>query len=171
MRLVTPLTFPDANARTSAEVSLAKREREAVQVLISSAADVDWSGVSLVMPKLMRLDGTAFAGTVTWQRQGYLAREFGANQHPFSFPANEKWFPDPLMPAAPMRVRPASTQGTWVTVYADAAAEAGIYTGDKYPGTVQIVRCRLNRVNTGNRPCLTEGKKKTLWFFHIFYLW
>lgn len=130
MRLVTPLTFPDANARTSAEVSLAKREREAVQVLVSSAADVDWSGVSLAMPKLMRLDGTAFAGTVTWQRQGYLSREFGANQHPFSFPANEKWFPDPLMPAAPMRVRPASTQGTWVTVYADAAAEAGIYTGD-----------------------------------------
>ncbi len=130
MRLVTPLTFPDANARVSAEMSLAKRERESVQILLSSAADVDWKGVSLVMPMLRRVDGTAFAGTVTWQRQGYLAREFGANPHPFSFPANEKWFPDPLMPAAPMRVRPASTQGAWVTVYADAAAEAGVYSGD-----------------------------------------
>ena len=130
MTLVTPLTFPRADASRSISLSLAKRERESAQVLLSTAADVEWIAAELEMPLLKNADGVAFKGTVIWQRQGYLAREYGANPHPNAFPKNEKWFPDPLMPPAPMRVRRASTQGAWITVYAEHDAEAGVYTGE-----------------------------------------
>lgn len=130
MRLVTPLTFPTAHARNFISLSLAKRERESAQILLSAAADTEWKSVTLELPVLRKTDGTPLKGTVSWQRQGYLAREYGANPHPFAFPADEKWFPDPLMPPAPMRVRKASTQGAWVTVYAAPEAEAGEYSGE-----------------------------------------
>ena len=133
MKLVTPLTFPDENAESKVELSLAKRERESVQVLISTAADVEWRAATLHISPLKRKDGTVLRGKVEWSRQGYLAREHGALRHPHAFPENERWFPDPLMPSAPMRVRPASTQGAWVTVFADANAEAG-----KYEGTIVV---------------------------------
>jgi hypothetical protein len=47
MRLVTPLTFPDADAAHDIRISLAKRERESAQILISTAADVEWRTVTL----------------------------------------------------------------------------------------------------------------------------
>lgn len=130
MRLVTPLTFPDADAAHDIRISLAKRERESAQILISTAADVEWRTVTLHISPLKRKDGNVLCGKIDWRRQGYLAREHGANRHPHSFPAGERWFPDPLLPPAPMRVRPASTQGTWLTVYAAPEAEAGEYFGD-----------------------------------------
>ncbi|MBR3924087.1 MAG: hypothetical protein IKJ45_13295, partial [Kiritimatiellae bacterium] len=129
MRLVTPLTFPSAAAKKDIRLSLAKRERESAQVLVSTAADVERCAVSLELPVLKRKDGTVLRGKVDWRRQGYLAREHGAHRHPFSFPENERWFPDPLLPPAPMRVRPASTQGTWLTVYASPDAIPGEYRG------------------------------------------
>ena len=129
MRLVTPLTFPSAAAKKDIRLSLAKRERESAQVLVSTAADVERCAVTLQLPVLKRRDGTVLRGKVDWRRQGYLAREHGAHRHPFSFPENERWFPDPLLPPAPMRVRPASTQGTWLTVYASPDAIPGEYRG------------------------------------------
>ena len=129
MRLVTPLTFPSASATKSIGLTLAKRERESAQILVSTAADVERSAVTLELPELKRKDGTVLHGKVDWRRQGYLAREHGAHRHPYSFPENERWFPDPLLPPAPMRVRPASTQGTWLTVYAAPDALPGEYRG------------------------------------------
>jgi hypothetical protein len=129
MRLVTPLTFPSASAKNDISLSLAKRERESAQILVSTAANVERRAVTIELPVLKRKDGTVFRGKVDWRRQGYLAREHGANRHPYSFPENERWFPDPLLPPAPMRVRPASTQGAWLTVYAAPDALPGEYRG------------------------------------------
>ena len=143
MTLVTPLTFPPTNAARRISLSLAKRERESAQVLLSSAADVEWTAAELEMPALKTAEGVPFKGTVTWQRQGYLGREYGANPHPFAFPEHEKWFPDPLLPAAPMRVRKASTQGAWVTVYADPEAEPGVYRGEIAVKEGGVVRGRV----------------------------
>jgi len=129
MKWVSPLTFPGPEAKKHVAITLAGRERESAQVLISTAADVEWFGAELILPQLKRKDGTPFKGTVKWERQGYLPREAGASPHPMAIPENEMWFPDPLLPAAPMRVRKASTQGAWITVYAEPDAEPGIYSG------------------------------------------
>ena len=129
MRLVTPLTFPAGDAPSEIRLSLAKRERESAQVLISTAADVEWRAATLHISPLKRSDGTVLRGRIDWRRQGYLAREYGAHRHPHAFPAGERWFPDPLLPPAPMRVRPASTQGAWITVFAGHDADAGEYSG------------------------------------------
>lgn len=140
MERVTPLTFPRPGCSRKIALSLAKRERESAQVLLSAAADVEWTSAELEMPVLKSKSGGILRGTVTWQRQGYLAREYGANPHPFTFPKEEKWFPDPLLPPAPMRVRKASTQGAWITVHAEPDAEAGTYAGEilvKERGTVR----------------------------------
>lgn len=143
MRLVTPLTFPDAATTADIRLSLAGRERESAQILLSAAADVEWKAVTLEMPQLVSNEGTPFKGSVTWQRQGYLKREFGAARHPYSFPAHEKWFPDPLLPPAPMRVRPASTQGAWLTVFADPLARPGAYAGEVIVREQGVERARI----------------------------
>ena len=143
MTLVTPLTFPGTNATRRISLSLAARERESAQVLISTANDVSWQAAELQLPTLRSDSGVPFAGALTWQRQGYLAREFGANPHPLSFPKDEKWFPDPLMPAAPMRVRRGATQGAWVTVYAAPEARPGIYRGEIVVSEAGVARARL----------------------------
>ena len=129
MRLVTPLTFPSAEAKKDIRLALAKRERESAQILVSTATNMELCAVALELPVLRRKDGTALSGRVDWRRQGYLAREHGARKHPYSFPENERWFPDPLLPPAPMRVRSASTQGMWLTVYASPDALPGEYKG------------------------------------------
>ena len=129
MQLITPLTFPSQDAAGDICISLAKRERESGQILISTAADTECHAVTLVIPPFKRKDGAVLRGKIDWRRQGYLPREYGAKNHPFSFPKNERWFPDPLLPPAPMRVRPASTQGAWLTVYAEPEALPGEYEG------------------------------------------
>ena len=129
MQVVTPLTFPGEEAGNSICLAVAGRERESAQVLVSSPADEEIRDVVLEISGLKRRDGLSFRGAVEWRRQGYLAREHGAKMHPYAFPSGERWFPDPLLPPSPMRVRPASTQGAWITVFAQADAAAGEYFG------------------------------------------
>lgn len=48
----------------------------------------------------------------------------------YSAKEEERWFPDPLLPAAPFKVRRGSSQGVWLTVTAGRDAKAGIYKGE-----------------------------------------
>ena len=136
MRRVTPLTFPDEAARSessshlAASVSLARRERESFQIEISCGKGAEWCDGGVVLPVLRNGRGEALKGTIEWQRVGYVAREPGYYPHPDGAPSIEMWLPDPLLPPAPFRVRPASTQGLWLTVHADADAAPGVYSGD-----------------------------------------
>ena len=132
MRKITPLTFPSQQdlAATSIDLEVARAERESAQINISTDAETEWSAASLVLPKLAAADGTPLKGALTWQRVGYVAREPGYYAHPMGVPDVEKWLPDPLLPAAPMRVRKGSTQGAWLTVCPDRDAKPGVYTGD-----------------------------------------
>ena len=131
-RTVTPLTFPGKSDGATAAIELAGRERESFQICISTAADVEWKDGSLVVPELKTKDGRRLKGRVEWQRIGYIPRRPGYFNHwsPHAPPSREKWIPDPLLPAAPYRVRPASTQGLWVTVAADSDADPGEYSGE-----------------------------------------
>lgn len=130
MRSVSPLTFPKADDDRAVRLELAGRERESVQICLSAAPDVEWTNVVLRLPRLRRADGAEFKGRLEWGRIGYLARESGYLPHPMAMPQNEKWFPDPLLPAAPFKVRRGGTQGAWITAYAAPDAEKGVYTGN-----------------------------------------
>jgi len=131
MRKITPLTFPSgSNDEQRISLVMAKNERESAQVLVSMPADVEWTACELELPVLKLEDGTPLKGDFKWERQGYLGREPGFVPHPCPLPDHEKWFPEILLPAAPMRVRACSTQGAWLTVYAATNAATGVYTGD-----------------------------------------
>ncbi len=127
MAFVTPLSLPPAKAETSITVELARRERESAQLLVTCGADTALEGVRLEIDPLRDAKGRAFKGEVKWERVGYVPRKPGHVFHPDAPDAFETWLPDPLLPAAPFKVRRASTQGTWITVHAAADAAPGLY--------------------------------------------
>lgn len=127
---VTPLSFPATNAPRRVLLALARRASASAQVLVSTGVGRTLDGVTLDIGALKRQDGAAFKGTVKWERQGYVRRSLEAVAHPMAPDGRVRWIPDPLFPAAPMKVREGSTQGAWVTVKADAEAAAGWYTGE-----------------------------------------
>lgn len=126
---VTPLTFPSDSSAKTASLAMARRGAASVQVLLSCGEKRGLEGVSLETGKLVRNDGKAFKGDVKWERVGYVRRSIEAIAHPMAPDGRVRWIPDPLLPAAPMRVRPGSTQGAWVTVKAAADAAPGVYRG------------------------------------------
>ena len=129
-RRVTPLTFPDAADRKAvAELELARGERESFQVILSAGDDAERVGVVLEIEPPKNGMGQALKGGVKWERQGYLARRPPYKPHPLEASSYEKWLPDPLLPAAPFRVRKGGSQGTWITVHADPDAAPGLYLG------------------------------------------
>ena len=129
-RRVTPLTFPSANDRkTVAELELVRGESESFQVILSAGDDAEREGVALEIAAPKDGLGRELKGSVKWERQGYLARRPPYKPHPLEAPSCEKWLPDPLLPAAPFKVRKGGSQGTWITVHADPAAMPGLYLG------------------------------------------
>lgn len=135
-RMVTPLDFPTADEREMKSVllDLARGERESFQVNLSAGAKAGKDGVTLEIGRFVSADGKRFEGEVKWERVGYLKRENGYTEHPDAPLSSIRWFPDPLLPAAPMRVRCGGTQGAWVTAHAPHGAAPGVYEG-----TVKVV--------------------------------
>lgn len=134
LRTVTPLTYPGGGDSAAVSLDLARREGESAQVNVTSGSGLD--GVTLEMGQLRRADGRLFSGDVKWERVGYIARGYGFRTHPDAPPLSWRWLPGPLLPAAPFRVRAASTQGAWITVRAEADAEAG-----DYAGRIRVMHC------------------------------
>ena len=133
MRKISPLTFPEEHERRAdpqMDLAVARRGAASAQILVSTANDVEWTDGSLRLPLLKDSQGRALKGRIEWQRVGYLPRGTYIIPHPLSPDPSEGWVPDPLLPAAPFRVRKASTQALWVTVSADADAVAGLYEGE-----------------------------------------
>ena len=127
LETVTPLAFPKSDARRSISIDLARREEESAQVLISSGSPLE--NVSLVLGELKDVQGRRFKGQLKWERVGYIARGHGFYRHAEAPPIHERWLPGPLLPAAPFKVRAASTQGTWITVTAAEDEIPGEYNG------------------------------------------
>ena len=130
MDWITPLSLPPPGATKKIAVSLARRERESAQLLISCGRDAELSGVTLEIDPLKDERGNSFKGSVKWERVGYIPRKPGYRRHPYAPNDNEMWLPDPLLPAAPFKVRRASTQGTWITAYAAPEAKPGVYRSE-----------------------------------------
>ena len=129
MRAVTPLTFPGADAEKDIRLLIARRGSASAQILTTTAAGETLDGVTLSVSPLRTKDGKPFRGSVEWRRTGYVRRHPDAIIHPMAPDREIRWLPDPLLPAAPMRVRSGSTQGAWVTVAAAPDAGPGLYRG------------------------------------------
>lgn len=130
MRRVTPLTFPGETESRAISIELARREHESAQILVSTAADVEWAHGELTVGAIVDGSGNPFRGAVSWRRVGYVPREPGFSVHPYGTDLREKWIPDPLLPAAPFQVRKGSTQSLWVTAFAAEDAMPGVYRGE-----------------------------------------
>ena len=124
---VTPGSMPPKDAEREISLSLARRERESAQILVTCDAETELRGVSLEIEPLEREDGAPFSGDVKWERVGYVPRVPGCKPHPDAPGEDEKWLPDPLLPARPFDVARGTTQGAWLTVYASPDAKAGLY--------------------------------------------
>ena len=127
MTRVTPVSTPPSDASAEISLSLARRERESAQILVTCDADKELQSVSLELDPLRADDGTLLRGEVKWERVGHVPRVPDAETHPDAPRPEEKWLPDPLLPAAPFRVERGSTQGAWLTVHAADDAQAGRY--------------------------------------------
>jgi len=131
MRHITPLTYPTASEIAAPEITLdlARRECESAQLLVTAADGAAVSNVNVTVTALTDDAGRRFDGEVTWQRVGYIRRQRPYHPHPCGAPVDENWLPDPLLPAAPFTVRPAATQGVWLTARAAPDAVPGTYRG------------------------------------------
>ena len=129
MRAVTPLTFPDEAAAKELKILLAQRGIASGQILVTSGKGTAFTNVTLEAEVPRTAAGVVFDGSVAWQRVGYVRRHPDATIHPLAPDREIRWFPDPLFPAAPMTVRPGSTQGAWVTFTARPETAAGLYRG------------------------------------------
>lgn len=102
------------------DVSLARNERESVQVVVAAEDDMD--GVRVVAEGLpLRVDCDLVAYTRTTNSAVYTSGNIGC-------PA---WYPDTLIPQPPtgVRVRKGMRQSFWVRVSADESTKAGPYAG------------------------------------------
>ena len=132
MSKVTPCTYPtkeELAAPAAIRLTLARNERESAQICVTCGAKCEWKSATLELPTLKNARGVPLKGSFKWERVGYLPRIPGHASHPFAPEPDEKWIPDPLLPAAPFRVRAGATQGTWLTVFAAPDATPGVYAG------------------------------------------
>lgn len=131
MRKVTPLTFPGpADIRSaSIELELFRRESESAQICVSTGDECSLGDVTVRLRPLKSSDGRAFPGKVQWRRVGYFPRTLKFFRHPLAPDMSETWFPEPLLPPAPMKVPCCGTQGAWLTFSCEADAEPGVYSG------------------------------------------
>ena len=129
MTKVTPLTFPEKNAGKQIKLSLAGGERESAQLLVSNLAPELLKGLVLEISPLKDSQGNLFPGKISWERVAYVPRAANCNTHKEASPDGIYWLPDPLLPAAEFSVLPGSTQGLWITAFADRKGKPGIYRG------------------------------------------
>ena len=133
MRRVAPTDMPDAADLAPPpriDLDIAKRGSASAQVLVTTAPGTEWRDASLRISILRNAEGRSFSGQARWQRVGYIPRGGTMIPHPDGQDASAGWFADPLLPAAPFRVRKGATQALWVTVTADEGAESGVYSGE-----------------------------------------
>ena len=130
MKAVTPLTFPKPGAARDIRLAAARRAAASAQVLVTTAEDTSLENVTLDISPLLDRSGNALSGRIRWERVGYVRRHPEATMHPMAPDREERWIADPLLPAAPMKVRPGTTQGAWVTFFAASNAVPGTYRGE-----------------------------------------
>ena len=130
MTKVTPLTFPEKNSKKTIMISLAKGERESAQLLVSNISNKSLTNLALEIGDIKDSKGNKFLGKILWERVAYVPRAGNCNTHKEASPEGIYWLPDPLLKARKFTVYPKSTQGLFITIFANKNTKSGIYKGN-----------------------------------------
>lgn len=124
-------------------LDLARNEHENFQLIVVPATDGGLSDISVECSDLKNSTGqTIEAKNISLSIVGEVDI-WGALQYPGDLIKGQ--VPDPLIPAHPFSVEKGSIQSLWVSVYAPASAESGIYAGKiivKAAGAQQVVEVK-----------------------------
>ena len=117
---------PTGTLDAVARVSLARNERESVQVVLRPPEGRNWLDVTLDVPDLVNTATNAriAAGHIRAYRVGYCPVAV-----PSHFEGPTGSWPDPLEPLAPFMAEGGACTPLWLTVYAPPGTPPGIYRG------------------------------------------
>lgn len=118
-------TLLEPNFTDAAVLSSAKNEYESFQIVITNGRDI-LKSVKVEVSDLVN-KSTSFKidkHNITWRIVGYVPTE--KPYYPVKFVG---FWPDPLLPAHNINIKPGVTQPFWVTVYIPRNTPAGIYKG------------------------------------------
>ena len=129
LRKVTPLTWPtgDELAHPRVRLDVARGGVASAQLLVTTGLRAARKSADISLGTLRTAAGAALKGRFGWARVAYVERQFDTIPHPFAPPDEERFLPDPLLPAAPFRLRAGATQSAWLTVSAARDAAPGTY--------------------------------------------
>lgn len=129
MKKVYPTEYPKPPfIKPQAGISLAKNEREGLQISVTPADDISLKNVKLKVGKFTNENGEVFASElIKWHIVGYI-RLSGTSNHPFA-PNESDWYPDVLLPAHPFDVAGGRTQTLWLNFFASDDVKSGTYRG------------------------------------------
>ncbi|HQE81692.1 MAG TPA: DUF4091 domain-containing protein [Candidatus Hydrogenedentes bacterium] len=107
-------------------VSLARNERESVQLVLRPPEGGDWLDVSLQIPDLLN-------GETNSRLSAENIRAYRVNYCPVTVPSHFEGptgsWPDPLEPLTPFTARGGVCSPLWITVYAPPGTPPGMYRG------------------------------------------
>ncbi|WP_158560509.1 S-layer homology domain-containing protein [Paenibacillus contaminans] len=109
-------------------VDLAKREREAVQVVLSPEKGKDFNSSYVTFGEFKNEKGTLLPeGSLSYNPVGYVRTELGSRFDP---KIRTGYWPDPLLKTSNFDVKGGQNTPIWITVYAAPDVEPGIYEGN-----------------------------------------
>ncbi|TMV43202.1 DUF4091 domain-containing protein [Paenibacillus mesophilus] len=109
-------------------VDLAKREREAFQVVLSPEKGKDFNGSYVTFGEFKNEKGNLLPeGSLTYNPVGYVRTELGSRFDPT---IRTGYWPDPLLETKKFDVKGGQNTPIWITVYTAPNVEEGIYKGN-----------------------------------------
>lgn len=117
---------PAGRIETTAKLSLARNERQSVQLALRPPAGIDLHAVNVKVHALLRDQGE---GTIGEENIAVSNVAYYPVTVPTHFENPTGAWPDPLPPLQPFTAAGGRTHGIWLTVYAPEDTPAGIYTG------------------------------------------
>jgi len=115
-------------APPQASLTLARNEREGLQLAITPADVVTLKNLTVTVGALTNEAGDVFqAENIQWYVVGYIWVDMPSG-HPLA-PDVSNWCPEVLLPAKPFDVPGGRTQTVWLNVFAPETAKPGVYRG------------------------------------------
>ncbi|MBP1990592.1 S-layer homology domain-containing protein [Paenibacillus eucommiae] len=109
-------------------VDLAKREREAVQIVLSPKDGNDYLNASIYFSEFINENGSILPeGSLKYNPVGYVFTKSGSR---YDSNIRTGYWPDPLLETEYFDVEGGQNTPIWITVYAEPEVESGIYEGN-----------------------------------------
>ncbi|MCC6443236.1 MAG: DUF4091 domain-containing protein [Armatimonadetes bacterium] len=119
--------LPPAKPVRKVFLEMARAERESFQVCLRPL-QAPIRRAQVEVSDLVSGPNRIPAPAVEWFRVGYIRIE-QPFAHPYAARRTDAWWPDPLLPPAPVSVDADTVQPLWFTVHTDPKAAPGLYRG------------------------------------------